>query len=254
MKLYKKRIEDYKSLIQKQYVRESVVQNLTRQCKDAAVSQEKGRTSYFEFLYEQSKFIKKRWWVLQAVVLMMLWLILKDSGSIEEMERVIGVSAASFAILIIPEIWKNRRCMAMEIEGACLYSLRQIFAAKLLLFAVVDLIMITVFFAVTYHTVRISIYEMAVNFLIPFNVSSCISFRLLCSRKSEMEYAALLACGIWTVIWMAVVSHELVYAAIAEPVWLGLLLLSFAYLIFSIRKSQAYCEIVWEENTDGIKA
>lgn len=112
--------------------------------------------------------------------------------------------------------------------------------------------MITVFFVVTFHTVQVSVYEMAVNFMIPFNVSSGISFHLLCSRKNEMEYVAVLASGIFVVIWMAVVSQEILYGLIVESVWVFLLLLSFGYLVFCIRKSQVYCEIMWEKNVGGI--
>lgn len=252
MKPYKKKIEDYKSLIRKQYVRENAIRELSAQCRDIMADQEGGGTSCFEFLYEQSKFIRKRWWVLQAGVLLLLWILLKDLNGAEGMERTMGIAAASFAILIIPEIWKNRRCLAMEIEGSCLYSLRQICAAKILLFAMADLTMITVFFVVTFHTVQVSVYEMAVNFMIPFNVSSGISFHLLCSRKNEMEYVAVLASGIFVVIWMAVVSQEILYGLIVESVWVFLLLLSFGYLVFCIRKSQVYCEIMWEKNVGGI--
>lgn len=254
MKQYKKRIDDYKNLIQKQYVKEASVQSLTAQCKEVLISQEDRPVSYFEFIYEQSRFIKKRWWVMQAGVLILLWHILKEYGGAERMERVIGISAALFAILIIPEIWKNHRCLAMEIEGACFYSLRQICAAKILLFAITDLIMITVFFAAAFHSMRISVYEMAINFLIPFNVSACICFRLLCSTKREMEYIVILAMGIWAVIWTSLVSQEPLYSMAAESVWIGLLLLSAAYLIFCIYKSQCYCERIWEENTNGINA
>lgn len=254
MKQYKKRIDDYKKLIQKQYIREASVQNLTVQCKNVIHDQEDRTISYFEFLYEQSKFIKKRWWVMQAGVLAMLCYILQEYGGTERMERMVGISAALFAILLIPEIWKNHRFSAMEIEGACFYSLRQICAAKILLFAIADLVMITVFFTATFYTAQVSVYEMAVNFLIPFNISSCFCFRLLCSRKQDMEYIAVLGCGIWAVIWMAVVSQDSLYSIAAKPIWTGMLLLSFLYLVFCIKKSQYYCEKIWEENIDGINA
>lgn len=253
MKLYKKRIKDYKNLIQEQYVRESSVQKVVEQCEDVMLRKENKRTSYFDFLYEQSGFIKKRWWVLQGCVLILLWFLLKDSGGTENMERIIGSLATSFAILIIPEVWKNRRFSAMEIEAASFYSLRQICAARTLLFAVVDIMMVTIFLVVAFHTIQLSVYEMVINFLIPFNVSSCICFRLLCSKKLEMEYVAVLVSAIWMVIWLAVVTHDGIYHMIAEPIWIGLILLSFAYLIFCIRKSQFSYEIIWEDNTNGIK-
>lgn len=253
MKRYQKKIQDYQNLIQKQYVRESAIQGVIDRCSEVMTEPEDIRTSYFEFLYEQSRFIKKRWWGLQGCVLILLWLLLGSSDSGVNIERQLGIWSTAFAVLIVPEIWKNRRFSAVEIEKSSFYSLRQICAARMLLFAVVDLIMVTVFFAVTFNTVQISAYRIVINFLIPFNVSNCICFRLLYSRWSEMEYVAVLAGMVWILIWSAIVTYDMIYHKIAESIWLGLVLVSFGYLIFCVRKSQAYCEIIWEGKNDGIR-
>lgn len=68
-----------------------------------------------------------------------------------------------------------------------------------------------------------------------------------------MEYVALLVSGIWMGIWTAIVMHDEIYQRIVEPVWLGLLLLSFGYLVFCVKKSQRNCENGWEEVIDGIR-
>ncbi|MDE6761353.1 MAG: hypothetical protein K2J90_11845 [Lachnospiraceae bacterium] len=252
MKLYKKKIKDYKNFIQTEYIQDTSIQNVMKQCQNVISRQENFQTSYFEFLYEQSRFIKKRWWGLQGAVLTVLWLLLQnlDAGN---RERIAGVLATAFALLIIPEIWKNRRFSAIEIEEAAFYSLRQICAARILLFAVVDLILVTVFFVITLNTIQISAYEIIINFLIPLNVSCCICFRLLCSQKFETEYAVVLVCAIWTGLWLAVLTHDTIYYMIAEPIWLVLVGLSFIYLFFCIEKSQHYCEIIMEDTINGIK-
>lgn len=253
MKVYRKRIKDYKELIQKKYVRDAAVQKVIDRCGDLMIDEENSRISYFEFLYGQSRFIQKRWWGLQALVLLLLWLLLKDSDNVSDMGRMMGILATVFAVLIIPEIWKNRRYSAMEIEGAAYYSLRQICAARILLFAVADMVMVTVFFVVSFYTIQISAYRMITDFLIPFNVSGCICFRLLYSRRGEMEYVALLVSGVWMGIWTAIVMNDEIYQSVVEPVWLGLLLLSFGYLVFCVKKSQRNCENSWEELIDGIR-
>ena len=99
MKGYRKRIKDYKELIQKQYVRDAAVQKVIDCCGDLMISEEDCRTSYFEFLYEQARFIQKRWWGLQALVLLLLWLLLKDSGNAGDMGRMTGILATLFTIL-----------------------------------------------------------------------------------------------------------------------------------------------------------
>lgn len=242
MKLYQKRIKEYKELIQGQYVKDDAINETIIRCNGIIEKQRDVKTSYFEFLYEQSAFIKKRWWIFQGIVLCVLWLLLMDSDNAEYMGRIMGTLATVFAMLIIPEFWKNRRNSAMEIEMASYYSLRQICSARILLFAMADFMMITAFFAVAFHTVQISIYNMMINFMIPFNVSCCICFRVLYSKWIESEYIAVFASMAWIVLWLVAVTQDSIYHFIAEPVWLGLVLLSSAYLVFLARKSNMDCE------------
>ena len=252
MKANRKRIKAYRELIQKEYVRDAAVRKTVESCDALLIREENCRVSYFEFLYDQSRFLKKRWWGLQALVLLLLWLLLMDNGNSGDMGRVTGILATVFVVLIIPEVWKNQRYSVMEIEGAAFYSLRQICTARILLFAVVDIVMVTVFFAVSFYTVQIAAYRMITDFLVPFNITGCICFKLLSGRKGEAEYVALLVSGVWIVIWTAVVLRDEIYRSIVEPVWLGLLLLSFGFFVFCVIRSQRNCGNGWEEFTDGI--
>ncbi len=246
MKPYQKKIKEYKHVIQKQYVRKEAVNQTVDLCRETMAEQEDGRISYFEFIREQSRYIEKKWWMLQGSVLLLLWYLLWDNGADGNLERLTGSFAAVFAVLIIPEIWKNRRYSSVEIEKAAYYSLRQICAARILMFAMVDLVLITVFFVIALHTVQIMAYRLAVDFLLPFLVSCCICFRFLCSRRGGMEYAATALCMVWSAVWSVVAANEAIYDRLAEPVWLGMILLFLGYLVFCIRKAISDCEIAWE--------
>ena len=118
MKQYQKKIGEYKALIQKKYVREAAVHAVMEQCSDIMSRQDNRQASYFEFLFEQFRFIKKRWWALQGGILFLLWVLLADPAGGENIERVLGAMSVMFSVMIIPEIWKNRRCSAVEIEKA----------------------------------------------------------------------------------------------------------------------------------------
>ena len=251
MKQYQRKIEEYKALIQKKYVRESAVHAVMERCSDIISQQGNSRASYFEFLFEQFKFIKKRWWVLQGGILLLLWLLLADLDGGENTERVLGAMSVMFSVMIIPEIWKNRRFSAVEIEKTAFYSLRQICSARILLFAAVDLAMITVFFGVSVYTLQISAYRIIIDFLVPFNVSCCICFRLLYSKWNDMEYIAVFLSTVCILIWSLIVSSDAVYQRVSMPIWIGLLIISFGYLVFCIHKSQCNCEINWEVKSSG---
>lgn len=229
MKQYEKKIESYQTLIQKGYVRESVVRNVMKQCAGIMSRQDDRRASYFGFLHEQFKFIRKRWWALQGGSLLLLWMLLADYGEGANADRVLG------ALSVISSY----------------YSLRQICSARILMFAAVDLTMITIFFAVSFSTLQISAYRIVIDFLVPFNISCCICFRLLYSKWQEMEYIAVFLSTACIFAWSLIVSTDFIYERISMPVWIGLLLLSFVYLIYCIWKSQCNCEINWEGKANG---
>lgn len=58
-----------------------------------------------------------------------------------------GTLAPLFVVLVLPELWKNRSSGALEIECTAYYSLRQIYAARMVLFGLVDLALLTLFFS-----------------------------------------------------------------------------------------------------------
>lgn len=116
MKQYQRKIKEYKSLIQKEYIQETAVCTVMERCSDIVSRQDNRRASYFEFLFEQFKFIKKRWWALQGGILFLLWILLADSDGGANTERTLGAMSVMFSVMIVPEIWKNRRFSAVEIE------------------------------------------------------------------------------------------------------------------------------------------
>ena len=258
MKNYKQQIKEYKEEIEEKYVRAEAENKTVKACQnilsESVLSKQSHRTSYFEFLYEQTKFIKKRWWILQGCILMCLWIWLSNYASdIKDMMRIMGISATIFVVLIIPEIWKNRRNGAIEIEQASYYTLRQICTARMLMFGVVDLVIVMVFLAITYQTTILSLSDLVVNFLLPVNVSCCICFRVLYSRWEKSEYIAVLSCLVWVGLWMMIVANDVIYQKIVTPVWVAMLILTFVYFIFCVQKSLLFDEKILEDYTYEIR-
>lgn len=204
--------------------------------------EEADSVSWPEFVYWQSGYIRKRWWVLQAVLLLALWGVLAVTEQIGNVSRVMGTVAPLFVVLLVPELWRSRTYHTEEVEGASYFSVRQIYGARLLLFAMVDVALLSVFCVATSFTLRITLREMMIQFFLPFNVSCCICFRALCSRRAESEYAALGLCGLWTVIWVQIMLRENIYGIITLPVWEGAVLLSMGYLVYSIYRVLRDCE------------
>lgn len=213
-----------------------------RKSKDAFYENEQNRpVSWPEFLFWQASYIQKRWWIFQAVILVILWWFLTTAHSDIYLQRGIGAMAPLFAVMLLPELWKNRSTGSVEIEGASFYSLRQIYAARMLLLAMADVLLLSVFFLTASFTVSVTVGEIMLQFFLPFNVTCCICFRTLYSRRFESEYFAMGLCMLWTAVWYIAVLRSDLYETISKTVWLGAVLLSALYLCYSIYRSLKEC-------------
>lgn len=204
--------------------------------------------SYFGFLFQQASYINKAWWVLQMGLLAGGWALLCCIDSGIRTERILGALSPVFAILLVPELWKNRSCNSMEIEGASYYSLRQIYTARLQIFAMVDVILVSIFGSAVSSQAHLHIWDIMVQFLLPFNVTCCICFRTLCSRRNYSEAFAVVLCFIWTGLWIFGILKEEIYSVVSMPVWTGAVLLSFVYLGYSVYRMVKESTDYWEEN------
>lgn len=225
-----------------------ITQTLSRAKKAFYTNAKEHTVSYFEFLFGQMAYIKKRWWLCQGMVLLVLWKLLCSAEGNKYMFREMGVLAVVFVALLIPELWKNRSHASMEIEGTAYFSLRQIYAARMLLFAMADILMLSLFFGVVSVSAQITIKEILVQFFLPFNVTCCICFRLLYSRWVNSEYLAIALSLLWSAVWGWVVLNEVLYNALAVPIWAVLFLVSAAYLLFVVCQVFKKCENYWEVN------
>ncbi|MDE7224258.1 MAG: hypothetical protein K2O34_10825 [Acetatifactor sp.] len=222
---------------------ESSLQEALRRSRQAFYENEAADTlSDAEFLYQQSRYIHKRWWLLQACVLMVLWYVLKMTGGGFYIQRYLGVAASLFAILVLPEMWKNRSAKAMELESAAYYSLRQVYAARIFLFALVDFALLCGFFLVAVSSGVIGVEEMLVQFFLPYIVTCCICFKALYSHRIDSEAFALLLCIVWSLVWLLILSDEKIYGTVTWPVWCAMLSVAVIYLGYCIRQGQRNCE------------
>lgn len=199
-----------------------------------------------EFFFQQAAYIKKRWWVLQFLILAGLWLVLYASGGSVYAQREMGMLASLFVILVIPELWKNRSSGSLEVEGTAYYSLRQIYAARLLLFAAVDILFLSVFCVMVSVTLQVTLRELIMQFFLPMNITCCICFRTLGSKRFGTEAYAVMFCLVWAAIWALLILKRGIYDRIAGPVWAVVVAVSFVYLCVSVYRFLTRCGSDWE--------
>ncbi len=223
---------------------DAIRQTITKSTQAFCEHEAEQPLSAAEFLYAQGRYIRKRWWGLQALLLFLLWAYMRGTGSGPHVQRAMGILVPLFSLLIMPELWKDRMADTVEIECTTLYSLRQAYAARMLLFALVDLFLVTVFLSMVSVTMQVQASELIIQFFLPFNVTCCISFRSLYSRQRRSELSALFLCTFWVTFWVRIVLADRIYNAITLPVW-GLLLMGSAlWLCGCIRKVWKNCGIL----------
>ena len=234
---------------------EEKIQETIFKSKNAFFMAEQERMlSYHDFLWTQLRVIQKRWWVLQFMILVALWIALSSIHDEIYLKRSMGVVATLFVILIIPELWKNRSCECMEIEAASYYSLKQVYATRMLLFGITDIFFITVFLGVASAGLHYELSELVVQFLFPLCVTACICFGILCSKHAFSETVAIVLCVIWSAVWLFIVLNENVYIMVTVPIWSALLGATILFIAFAIYRILKNCNQYLEVSFDEIRA
>lgn len=231
------------------YTEEGLRETIEKSKAAFAKSEAEAFTSYAEFLYQQSSYIHKRWWILQGMLLLLLWLVLDLTGSGFYTQRGMGVAASLFAVLLLPELWKNRNANALEIESASYYSLRQIYSARIFALALVDFLLLCAFALPVVLTGKLPAEEMMVQFFLPYLVTCCICFRILFGNRTGSEAFALFLCVVWCAMWTKILLNEAVYGLISMPVWSAMTIIAALYLIYCVYKGTNGCTKMWEVNT-----
>lgn len=207
--------------------------------------------TYREFLWAQFCMTQKKWWVLQILLLTGIGLALASNQEKFFVQRGLGIASVLFVILIIPELWKNRSNQCMEVESASYYSLRQIYSARLFLFGLVDVILLSAFCLFLHGNLHLSVLALISQFFFPAVVTACICFGALCNSNGIDETISIVFCILWSIAWWLITANERIYLAVKLPVWTGLTGIALLILGSMIYKTVRDCTQCWEECSDG---
>lgn len=245
-------LNDYKENIKVIPNERNIKETVKKSIKVYCFAEEERLLTYWEFLWRQLCLIRKRWWLFQLLLLSVLWAVLPSVHGEQTIQRIMGVAASLFIILIIPEFWKSQTYQSMEIEAVSYYSLRQIYAARMLLFGIVDIVLITFFGGLSSITLNVALSQFLVQFIFPMSVTACICFGILCSKHPFSEMTAVMMCILWTAVWLLVVLDEKIYATITFPLWITFLGVTIFFLAVTIYRTLFHCNNYLEVNGNGI--
>lgn len=244
-----KALKDYKDSMEIIPTESKILETVRKSEAFFYAAEKNRRLDYWEFLWSQFSMIRKRWWLFQLLLLVLLWKILPV---VQNGRRVFGVAATLFIILIIPEFWKNKTYQTMEIEAVSYYSLSQIYAARMLLFGIVDIAFISFFCVSAAVTGTVLLSQLLVEFLFPMTVTAAICFGTLSCKYQIGEAVAILLCILWSVVWLVIVWSEKIYSAVTVPVWLFLTMAAIIFWGKAAYKTLHCCKDYLEEKQNGI--
>ena len=197
-----------------------------------------------EFFLWQISYVQKRWWAAQFFLLLFLGGALLSAGDGRYAPHLLGVLGTDFVILLIPELFKNKASAAVEIEGAAYYSLRQIYAARILAFGLADIFLLALFGAVAVWGAHMDPGGLLVHFFLPLTVTGCICFRVLTSRRISSEPIAILLCLLWSAVWYMTTLYLDWQEKVGMPVWAMVFLLCCGYLWYAVQRALTAREVM----------
>ena len=231
----------YKKITRPRPREEKIQETIQRSMEIFYTAEQEKMLSYYEFLWDQFRLIQKRWWLLQFLILCASASLLASSCDERYIQRGLGIMASMYVILIIPEFWKNRSSCSMEIEHASYYSLRQIYAARMVLFGAADTLLLTGFCWIATRGLHTGLPLLLVQFLLPMLVTACICFGTLCSRRITSEAAAIFLCVVWCGLWLMISLNEKLYTMVYLPVWLAAAGLAVLFLCLAVFRTLEAC-------------
>lgn len=191
-----------------------------------------------EFIFGQMRFISKETWAVKAVVFAGMLAALYgtcqkgESGA----EQIMAVAASLLVLTAIPEIWKNIRYQAMDVESCTRFGLKKAYMARFLLLGMADLCMATAVVLWGNKWLALSFYQMALWLLVPYNSMLMVCLSVMAFGKKSSEYMAESGGALWmaAVFWLTGYLH--IYEKVQLFLWGILLLFSYVYLAFVIGK------------------
>ncbi len=192
----------------------------------------------FQFVFGQMRFISAGTWMIRAGMLLGMIFVLyavHDNGR-KQIDQMLSVVTPILVLSGIPEIWKNIRFHAVDIEICTRFGLKKAYMARFLIMGMTDLCMVTILTVMGSRWLSISFYQIAVWFLVPYNSTLMICLSMTAFTKHKSEYLTEAVGALWmaAVYWLT--GYVKIYEKVQLFLWGILLVISFVYIGFVIGK------------------
>ncbi len=194
--------------------------------------------SAFEFIWYQARFIAKETWIAQAAIFagMLFCIFVWDIHSRLEMDLLITVAAPMMILFAVPEMWKNIRYRAIDVEACTKFGLKKSYLARFILLGMTNLCMVTVLVILESRLFQMPMYEFSIRFLVPYNSTLMLCFFVMSRKRQVSEYMIVGSGVLWTAVLCWLTKHFCIYENVQMTIWCGLIVLSCFYIFWMSKK------------------
>lgn len=191
-----------------------------------------------EFVFGQMRFISAGTWLVKFFIFagMVLVIYLFSAGGTEYTDQMLAVATPVLVLSSMPEFFKNIRFQSTDVELCTRFGLKKAYMARFLLLGMYDLCMATVWILLGNHWLSLSLYQLVIRFLAPYNSTLMVCLSVMMVQKSGTEYLAETAGAAWMAVLFWSTRYLKIYEKIQTLLWAVLIGVSCVYIGFVMKK------------------
>lgn len=214
-------------------------------------NQLRNRTSFWDFFIAQFRFISKKIWLMQMLVVLGIGLFMHNavSDSSEDKLQILMLASMAAPLLVMVGIQLLARSFTysmMEIEISTKHSLEKLMLVRMILLSMADIVCLMLLAGFFSIQLEREISLMLLYLLVPFNLTSLGCLWILNRVRSKDSGNYCLVYGGMLLVTQIVLSlyPSKLYEASTTGIWLVILLISSALIAVEIRKTRHTCRRV----------
>lgn len=231
-------------------------------CVSACGENGEGRkkVSRREFCRMQFRYIRKRVWVLSALLLLAVWRMVHLAGTLPENFKMAGrygmlwfasVVVPLLAVIAIVELNRSLFCGMGELELSTKYNLTEIFFARMIYLGIGNFIWLVMLSLILQRESGEWIFMLTIYLLVPYLVTTVLTLELLCRCHRENAVFCCVASGVFVsvsyLLLLGNVKENVLFDAVYQPIWIGVCLI----LLCAAARKLADMKNEWEGQLCG---
>ena len=183
--------------------------------KEQIITNQIKQHSYFNLFLSTLRFISVRSWIAQFIILICAIFITSNLSSLHSINEIMQILTFILIVSIlffIYELFKSFTTGMWELEQTLKYELRQHTIVKLLIMGLIDMILVFLMSIIVQPTLSISLLNILLYLLVPYNLICIILFSILTMWRNKMyNYVLWFASGSIGVAFILVTNIFNVY-------------------------------------------